>query len=64
MDPNIAKHPGSPSEAAQSQPLKVVHPDDDERLCPTFVEMWDMVETEGDDGMPTQFDETDEEENE
>jgi hypothetical protein len=66
MDPNIIEHPGSPSEAAQSEPLEVVHPDDDddERLYPEFVERWDMVETEGDEGMPAQFDETDEEESE
>jgi hypothetical protein len=64
MDPNIAEHLGSPSEAAQSQPLEGVHPDDDERLYPEFVERWDVVETKEDDGMPAQFDETDEEENE
>jgi hypothetical protein len=44
--------------------LEVVHPADDERLYLGFVERWDMVETEGDDGMPAQFDETKEEENE
>jgi hypothetical protein len=44
--------------------LEVVHPADDERLYLEFVERWDMVETEGDDGMPAQFDETNEEENE
>jgi hypothetical protein len=64
MDPIIAEHPGGPSEAPQSEPLEVVHPDDDERLYPEFVERWDMVETEGNDGMPTPFDETDEEWNE
>jgi hypothetical protein len=47
MDPNIVEHPGSLSEVAQSEPLEVVHPDDDERLYPEFVERWDMVETEG-----------------
>jgi hypothetical protein len=46
------------------EPLEVTHPDDDERLYPEFVERWDMVEIEGDDGMAAQFDETDEEENE
>jgi hypothetical protein len=64
MDPIIAEHPGSPSEAPQSEPLEFVHPDVNERFYPEFVERWDMVETEGDDGMPTPFDETDEEENE
>jgi hypothetical protein len=64
MDLNIVEHLGSPSEAAQSESLEVVHPDDDERLYPKFVERWDMVETEGDEGMPAQFDEIDEEESE
>jgi hypothetical protein len=64
MDPNIAEHPGSPSEAPQYEPLEVVHSDDDERLYPEFVERWDMVEIEGDDSMPAQFNETYEEENE
>jgi hypothetical protein len=64
MDPNIAEHPGSPGEAAQSQLLEVVHPDNDERLYLEFAKRWDMVETKGHDGMPAQFDETDEEENE
>jgi hypothetical protein len=44
--------------------LEVVHPNDDERLYPYLVERWDMVETKGYDDMPTQFDDTDEEENE
>jgi hypothetical protein len=64
MDPNNPENPGSPSEAAHSEPLEVVHPDDDERLYPELVEMWDMVQTVGDDSMPAQFDDTDEEENE
>jgi hypothetical protein len=64
MDPNIVKYPGSPSEVAQSQQLEVVDPDDDERLYPELVERWDMVEAEGYDGKPAQFNDTDEEENE
>jgi hypothetical protein len=60
MDPNNPENPGSPSETSQSEPLEVVHPDDDERLYPELVERWDMVQTAGDDDM-TQFDDTDEE---
>jgi hypothetical protein len=64
MDPNNPENPESSSEAVQSEPLKVVHPDDDERLYPELVERWGMVETVGCDGMSAQFDDTDEEENE
>jgi hypothetical protein len=64
MDPNNPENPKSPSEAAQSEPLEVVHPDDDERLYPKLVERRGMVETVGCDGMHAQFDDTDEEENE
>jgi hypothetical protein len=63
MDPNNPENPESLSEMAQSEPLEVVHPDDDERLYLELVERWGMVETAGCDGMPTQFDDTDEEEN-
>jgi hypothetical protein len=52
MDPNIPENPRSPSEAAQSEPLEVVHRDDDEMFYPYLVERWDMVEIEGYDGMP------------
>jgi hypothetical protein len=64
MDPNNPENPKSPSEAAQSEPLEVVHPDDDERLYPELVERRGMVEIVGCDGMHAQFDDTDEEENE
>jgi hypothetical protein len=64
MDPNNPENPESPNETAQSEPLEVVHPDDDERLYSELVERWGMVETAGCDGMPAQFDDTDEEENE
>jgi hypothetical protein len=64
MDPNNPENPESLSETAQFEPLEVVHPDDDdERLYLELVERWGMVETAGCDGMPTQFDDTDEEEN-
>jgi hypothetical protein len=64
MDPNIPENPGSPIEVVQSEPLKVIHPDDDERLYPELVERWDTAETDGYDDMHAQFDDTDEEENE
>jgi hypothetical protein len=64
MDPNNPDNPGSPSETAQSEPLEVVHPDDDERLYPELVERWDMVQTMWGVMAMAQFDDTDEEENE
>jgi hypothetical protein len=63
MDTNIPENPGSPIEAVQSEPLEVIHPDDDERLYPELVERWDTTETDRYDDMPAQFDDTDEKEN-
>jgi hypothetical protein len=51
MDPNIPENPGSPIEVVQSEPLKVIHPDDDERLYPELVERGDTAETDGYDDM-------------
>jgi hypothetical protein len=63
MDTNIPENPGSPIEAVQSEPLEVIHPDDDERLYPKLVERWDTTETDRYDDMHAQFDDTDEKEN-